>query len=250
MPYLTLTLGTVSIDGYTLFGATALWAFCLLCTQTLRRAGWTVKARWLVALAALAGFLAGHLLFAQIEEAALRLQALPPYNGMWSIYGGLWGQLLAAGLASRLLRQPVLSTLDHLTPACALMDGCFRLGCFTYGCCHGVPTARWYGLHYINSPYAPNHVTLVPVQLLNAAGGLLLCGLLLWLLPRRRFYGQLLGWFLTLFGLLHIWLEPMRAVPQRMLGPWTVEYALAFPMVAMGAALLLWQYRKSRAVAR
>lgn len=119
------------------------------------------------------------------------------------IYGGqIVGFLTAIYFARKKKIDPWL-ILDVTAPFLALGIGLGRLGCFLAGCCHGIPYEGFLSVQYPDHPHceAPAGIGLFPSQLLSLLMGLILYGVLLYLLRRRKFSGQIFLSFLGLYGL-------------------------------------------------
>jgi phosphatidylglycerol---prolipoprotein diacylglyceryl transferase len=134
--------------------------------------------------------------------------------------GGLLAALLAAVWYIRKHRLPALATCDAFAPGLALGHAIGRLGCFAAGCCFGKPTHSWWGVTFTN-PVAhdlvgtPLHEALEPTQLFEFAVELANFFLLMWMLKRRKFDGQVFGAYLVLYGVARFFLEFLRGDPGR-----------------------------------
>ena len=140
-------------------------------------------------------------------------------SGGFVFYGGLFGALAAVWLFCRRRKVPFSQLGADLVPAVPLFHTFGRVGCFLAGCCYGIPApAGWPGVTFRVSPVAPNGVALLPVQLYEAAGCLLLF-LLLHRLARRGWKGEtLLLVYLAIYALFRFALEFLRGDAAR--GMW------------------------------
>ena len=88
-----------------------------------------------------------------------------------------------------------------------------RVGCFLAGCCYGIPApAGWLGVTFPASAVeAPSGMPLLPVQLYEAAGCVLLCLLLDHLTDRGWPGDRLLALYLALYGAWRFCIEFARA---------------------------------------
>ena len=130
-------------------------------------------------------------------------------------YGGLLGAIPVAWLYIRKYQLPVFATLDVLAPAVALGQAIGRLGCFAAGCCYGTTCTRPWAVIFNNADAnalvgVPLGVPLHPSQLYESAGCLVLLFLLLALLKRRRFEGQVMITYLIGYSALRFVLEFFR----------------------------------------
>jgi phosphatidylglycerol---prolipoprotein diacylglyceryl transferase len=134
--------------------------------------------------------------------------------------GGLLAAFVAAAWYVRRNHLPPLGTCDAFAPGLALGHAIGRLGCFAAGCCYGKPTHHWWGVTFTN-PLAsqitgtPLHVPLEPTQLFESAVELANFFILMWLLRRRKFDGQILGAFMFIYGVARFFLEFLRDDPGR-----------------------------------
>ena len=93
-------------------------------------------------------------------------------SGGLVFYGGFIGGSFAVIWYCRRYRVSFTDTASIITPAIPLFHTFGRIGCFMGGCCWGVEV-RW-GITFHNSIAAPNGIALMPVQLFEAAGNLIL----------------------------------------------------------------------------
>ena len=115
----------------------------------------------------------------------------------------------------------LLALLDVLGPAMALAHAFGRIGCFMQGCCFGKPAPNGFPLAVTfpkgalaaaryPSILTDGSVPVYPVQLFESAGNILICGILLLLLYRRKYAGMIGGVYLILYGVMRFLLEFMR----------------------------------------
>ncbi|HEY2031770.1 MAG TPA: prolipoprotein diacylglyceryl transferase family protein [Myxococcales bacterium] len=157
---------------------------------TARRSGLDpVGAYWTAVAAAAGGVWGSHLLGIRVYGAdGDPLYWLRVWDGAKSWYGGLIGGTVAALVALRAARKPVLRHADLLAPAVALGYAIGRAGCFLHGDDYGtlasIPWAVRYGpgteaffAHVQRGLIAPSALLTLPihpVQLYHCALGLLL----------------------------------------------------------------------------
>lgn len=166
------------------------------------------------------------------------------YGGM-VFYGGLLGALGAAGWLL-FCRKITFSLLERIfLPALPLIHALGRVGCFCAGCCYGKVTDSPWGVRYPPGGLAPAGVPLLPVQLWEAGGNLVLLGLLL--LPVYRRIGQRMSAYLIGYGILRFSLEFFRGDPARGLaGPLSSAQWISLGCLMAGCALL-WYAHTPRA---
>jgi phosphatidylglycerol---prolipoprotein diacylglyceryl transferase len=120
-----------------------------------------------------------------------------------------------------------------------------RLGCFAAGCCYGKPTALPWAVTFHSEAAArisgtPLNVGLHPTQLYEAAAEFLNFLLLVWLGPKQRFSGQILGAYFILYGAERGVIEFFRGDPGRNLmfgGAVSLMQIVSVGLVFTGAAL-------------
>lgn len=134
--------------------------------------------------------------------------------------GGLIGALIAAVWFIRKHHMPALATCDGFAPGLALGHAIGRIGCFAAGCCYGKPTTHFWGVTFTN-PLAsalvgtPLGVPLEPTQLFESAVELANFFILMWMLKRKKFDGQIFAAYVILYGVARYFLEFIRDDPGR-----------------------------------
>jgi len=148
------------------------------------------------------------------------------WRGGLTYYGGLIAATIFGVWFLRREGVPLYRGMDIAAISISLGLVFGRIGCFLGGCCFGVPTDHRFGLSF--PPFSPAsesqwraglleapHLASLPVhptQLYEAIGCLAITGFLsFWLLPRRRFEGQVLLSFVGLYAILRFVLEYWRA---------------------------------------
>jgi len=178
----------------------------------------------------------------------LRDQVISTLRSAGVIYGGVIGGALGIWWYLRKQGLPLLSTLDIMVPFAALGMGLGRLSCLMAGCCYGFPYEGLFALHFPDHPQcdAPANIGLFPVQIVDLANGLLLFFLLLALLRRRKFNGQVFLAFIFLYGLTRGLIEFLRGDAIRGLwfgGLLSTSQIIALAAMAL-AAVFYWKMPK------
>ena len=130
-------------------------------------------------------------------------------------YGGLLIAIAFAFLYIRRARLPFWKVADCFVPGIALGHTFGRLGCFAAGCCWGEPSGLPWAVAF-HDPYAhqvvgvPLEVRMHPTQLYEATALLVIFAFLYRLHERRRFDGQVLGWYLLLYPAARFLIEFLR----------------------------------------
>jgi phosphatidylglycerol:prolipoprotein diacylglycerol transferase len=165
--------------------------------------------------------------------------------------GGLIGALLAAAWYIRRHHMPALATCDAFAPGLAFGHAIGRVGCFAAGCCYGKPTEHFWGVTFKN-PVAnfysqtPLNIPLEPTQLFECAVELANFFILMWMLKRKKFDGQVFGAYLFLYGVARFFLEFLRGDPGRgsvFGGIMTATQLISIGLVLLGG--LIWWLRPS-----
>lgn len=124
-------------------------------------------------------------------------------------YGGLYGAVLSVVLYARAVKVSVQKLLNILLPVIPLIHCMGRVGCFCAGCCYGKPSDRW-GVYFSRSEIAPTDVPLLPVQLYEAVGVLILFAVLAYMGAKKADGKKMLAVYLLIYGILRFALEFMR----------------------------------------
>lgn len=120
----------------------------------------------------------------------------------WVVYGGILGGIAAGYIFCRIKKLNFWQFFDLVIPEVALAQGFGRLGCLFAGCCYGleVHDHAWYGMVFPESGLAPAGVPLFPTQLLSSIYDFALFFVLIWLAKKKKFDGELAGWYLIMYS--------------------------------------------------
>jgi phosphatidylglycerol:prolipoprotein diacylglycerol transferase len=134
--------------------------------------------------------------------------------------GGLIAALLMGAWYMRRQKMPALRTMDGFAPGLAFGHVLGRFGCFAAGCCFGKPTEHFWGVTFTNQlahdwAGTPLNERLEPTQLIEAAAEFFNFVLLMWLLKRKKFDGQVFASFMILYGVERYFIELLRGDPGR-----------------------------------
>ena len=154
-------------------------------------------------------------------------------------FGGLYGAVAAVWLYARGAKVPAEKLLQVLLPTVPLIHSLGRMGCFCVGCCYGKPSDKW-GVVFSHSQIAPADVPLLPVQLYEAAGAMLLFIALACMGAKRADGRKMLAVYLLAYSLLRFVLEFLRGDAYRgfVLGL-SVSQAIALLSMVLAAVLLI-----------
>ena len=146
---------------------------------------------FIILVSAIVGSRLFYVVYHTEEFAGHWLDAINPFQSSGeigiaglSMMGGVVLAIIGAMIyfiAKRISPWPLL---DAMAPSFFLGLGITRIGCFLNGCCYGLPTDCWCGVHF---PF--HHDMLWPTQLFSAAAGFIMLGLLLFFERKRTFYG-------------------------------------------------------------
>ncbi len=173
-------------------------------------------------------------------------------RGLWLWEGGLvfYGGLIAATFAvlwyCRRKGLPFFKLADVIAPLTALGHFFGRVGCFEAGCCYGKPTSSGLGLAFppesmifqelvkggLLDAGARATPPVFPTQLYEAVGELAIYLVLVLFTPRKRYHGQVMLLYLSLYPILRFGLELLRADPDR-----HFVFAAATPSLARALGL-------------
>jgi phosphatidylglycerol:prolipoprotein diacylglycerol transferase len=196
--------------------------------------------------AAISGLVGARALYVWVnrEEFTAVVQWFDLRGGGLVAYGGFLSGFFGTAVHARIKHVSLLRIGDAATPAIALGLFFTRLGCYLYGCDFGARLSdsapSWLArlgrfpqwdenelglrgspafLHHVDAygltRDAPFAFPVHPVQLYEAALGLLLAAATFWLARRRKFEGQLLLSFTITYGTARFLLEYLRDDPER-----------------------------------
>ncbi len=173
------------------------------------------------------------------------LEIFAVWQGGMSFHGGLIGVLVAVWFFARARRKRWLAVTDFVAPLCPLGLAAGRLGNFINGELWGRVTSGPWGMVFPQAGPEPRH----PSQLYEFALEGLLLFVVLWVYTRRRRpMGAASGLFLVGYGACRFVAEYARE-PDSFLGflalGLTMGQWLSLPMIAIGAAMMVWSYRRA-----
>ena len=158
-------------------------------------------------------------------------------------YGGLIAALVTAFLYMRKKQLPALQTADVFAPGIALGHGIGRLGCFSAGCCWGVPTHLPWAVTFTNPESnrlvgVPLGTPLHPTQLYEAFAEFVIFALLYRAIRRPHVQGAIISLYLMLYSAVRFAVEFVRFHEQGNLwgGPLDTSQWISLGLFALGAA--------------
>lgn len=200
---------------------------------------------------ALAGMI-GSKLFLLIQDRAYywdNPRQIFSYSTLQSggiFYGGLLVAIAVAVWFSHSSRIPFVKMGDVFSPGIALGHAFGRLGCFSAGCCWGKPTSLPWGVTF-TEPYShdlvgvPLGVKIHPTQIYEAISEVIIFLILFFGYRRKRFDGQILGWYLLLYPTVRFLVEFLREHDGEAFFWGTISDAQAISLALIGAGVwILW----------
>jgi len=188
----------------------------------------------------------GYVLFYKpLHYLAHPLEILQVWSGGMSFHGGFLGVLVALWLFARSRDKRFLDVTDFVAPLVPLGLAAGRLGNFINGELVGRVTDVPWAMVFPQVDGLPRH----PSQLYQfGLEGVLLFMLLWWYAGRTRPMGAVSAMFLIGYGAFRFIAEYARE-PDNFLGflagGFTMGQWLSLPMMAAGAVMLVWSYRRA-----
>lgn len=166
------------------------------------------------------------------------------YFGGLIFYGGLIGAVCGAVWYCRKYHVDLSDHLNAAVPMIPFAHAIGRIGCFCAGCCYGKPCDPPLGVCFPYSPTAPADVPLLPIQLFESAGNLILCLILILYARRLHRNFRVLGLYLTLYAVMRSVLELWRGDEVRgfLLGISTSQW-ISIVVFLCGVSMLCFQER-------
>ena len=188
----------------------------------------------------------GYVLFYKPQYyLAHPLEIIAVWQGGMSFHGGLIGVLVAIWLYARGRHKRWLAVTDFVAPLIPPALGAGRIGNFINGELWGRVTSGPWAMVFPQAGPEPRH----PSQLYEFALEGVLLFIVLWFYTRRRRpLGAASGLFLFGYGVCRFVVEYARE-PDSFLGylalGMTMGQWLSLPMIVIGAAMLVWAYRRA-----
>ncbi|MBV8902609.1 MAG: prolipoprotein diacylglyceryl transferase [Acidobacteriia bacterium] len=157
-------------------------------------------------------------------------------------YGGLIAALLVAAWYLHKTKLPGLLTADIFAPGIALGHAIGRLGCFSAGCCWGLPTHLPWAVRFTdpNSQVPPEllNVPLHPTQLYESFAEFVIFGILYWRIRKPHPAGAIISLYLMLYSTARFIVEFFRYHEQGNLwgGPLDTSQWLSILLFVIGAS--------------
>lgn len=235
------SIGPVSITVYGLMIIAGYISALALSVRRGVRRNLNEDSIWGIFFCALIGGMAGTkiLYYLTILPAIIRDPSLiwRQFTTGHVVYGGIIFGVLTSYIYIRLKREKFLPYFDLVIPAVALAQGIGRIGCFFAGCCYGRETDAWYGIVFRHSTFAPNGVSLIPTQLISAAGDFIIFGLLTFYEKKDPATGRVSAVYLILYGIGRFLVEFLRNDYRGSVGILSTSQFISIGIVAAGLVL-------------
>lgn len=165
-------------------------------------------------------------------------------------YGGLFGAILGVYCYCRQYKIPFIPYLDIFAPLLPFIHGVGRIGCFLAGCCYGI---EYHGFASVQFPYNElipelNKVPRVPVQLMEAGLNFILCGVLFFLMKKKKMQsGQLLGIYFVYYAIVRYLLELLRGdIIRGGVGHFSTSQIISILLLPVGIILIRGKWLSAR----
>lgn len=130
-------------------------------------------------------------------------------KGGFVFYGGLIGGMITCLIGAKIHKIDVKIYIEKLIFLVPLVHGFGRIGCFMAGCCYGIPYHGIFSVRFPEQSFAPAHISLFPVQLLETI--CLFClSFAIYLFTKNRLDEKGIQFYCIGYGLIRFGLEYLR----------------------------------------
>ncbi len=162
-------------------------------------------------------FIGSKLLFIIVSWQQIltyRLSFVSVIKGGFVFYGGLIGGLIGLLIYTGIYKEKTVPYLDIYAMVLPLGHAIGRVGCFFAGCCYGIPCS--FGVVYTETVgQTPIGIKLLPIQLIEAGGLLIIFAIQLIIFFRRGKKGSLAFSYCFSYSLLRFVTEFFRGDSER-----------------------------------
>lgn len=116
-------------------------------------------------------------------------------------YGGLIGGCIGVIAYAKFFKENTVGLAEAFVPGIPLFHCFGRIGCFLAGCCYGIPVEGPLGVTFTKSIVAPNGVSLLPIQLIEAGANVITFGILLIFRKKLKKPLQNFGLYLVIYSI-------------------------------------------------
>jgi len=191
------------------------------------------------------GIVGARLLFVIIAHkrfADSPLDVLKIWQGGLVWYGGLLGAVAGAMLFLKFKKLPLWEWADLLAPSAMTTLFMGRIGCFLNGCCYGriAPDLPWGVTYPMAHPAHGLHQTPVhPAPLYESLAVMLIFIVLVPMLVKKRFQGQVFWSMVLLYSIARFVIEFYRADPRGTILWFSTSQAVGIVGVVLAVAFML-----------
>ena len=208
-----IQIGPVTIHMYGLMIGIGFIVAYLICCHRAKKKGLNEDILWGILICSILGMLVGsRMLFylVSFSEILKDPSILWDFQNGYVVYGGIIFGVLFSYAYCKKKRVAFLEYFDLVMPAVSVAQGFGRIGCFCAGCCYGRETDSWFHIIYTHSQFAPNHVQLIPTQLISSAGNFVIAGILFWYSKKSRTSGMVGAMYMLLYSIGRFFVELLR----------------------------------------
>ncbi len=214
-----LQIGPIKLFTYGLMAAIGLVTGVTLAARRAEKegldGGLIADLGFYVIIAAIAG---SRLMYVIVEYPAYIAEPLRIFK-LWEgglvFYGGFIACVPVVWWFIGKHKLPFWKVADVLAPYLALAHAIGRLGCLAAGCCYGKPTGSWINIVFTNpAGLAPLGVPLYPTQLFDSLNEFTIFLILLAIRRHKKFDGQLMAGWITLYSFGRFIVEHFRGDPR------------------------------------
>lgn len=237
-----LQIGPITIHMYGLMVGIGFAAAYFICCIRARRKGLSEDILWGILLCAVLGIVTGsRFLYYLVSIPQIRKDPsiLWNFKNGYVVYGGIIFGVLYGYLYCRKKQVSFLKYFDLVMPSVAAAQGFGRIGCFFAGCCYGRQTDSWFHIIYTHSDFAPNHVPLIPTQLISSAGNFLIAGFLIWYSTKTKKDGAVGVMYMILYSMGRFFIEIFRNDFRGAWGGLSTSQLISIAVFLLGLCLMV-----------
>lgn len=233
-------LGPITLHMYGLMMAVGFGSALISCLMRSKKRGLSEDICYGIFYCAIIGGLLGCRILYYIVEIPNIIKnpsILWNFKVGYVVYGGIIGGILASYIYCKVKKARFIDYFDLVMPAVAMAQGFGRIGCFCAGCCYGRPTDAWWGITFKHSEMAPNGISLIPTQLISAAGDFIFAAILMYYYSRKPKAGKTASAYLILYGIGRFIIEFFRNDYRGSIGFLSTSQLISIGIVAIGVIL-------------
>lgn len=139
------------------------------------------------------------------------LEIIKVYKGGLVYYGGFIGAIIGGILFAYINKINFFKLADTVMPALSIGQSIGRIGCFLNGCCYGKTTDCFCGVVF---PILLDKTPRIPTQIISSFFNFLIFLILFIRFKKRKFNGELVSFYLVLYGIFRFIIEFFRDDPR------------------------------------